>query len=182
MIICFFLCSLSFALFCCACDLECLFQFVNLGEFFFPFLFYCARICCGWKGVCLFACPFAYFLYKFSSHTYQSNSRPPTKQIQNKPFSNIDVHFSRHIAILMPMQSIAQCTHTHMCVHVMHVSDMKETILPCMHALAGWCCVNESEWNFRGHHNLSSIGWFVKSSRGNSFAFFSVFSYFVLHS
>lgn len=49
-----------------------------------------------------------FFFFKTFSLTFHANSRPPTKQIQNKPFSNIQMHIigPRHTAI-------AHCTLLH---------------------------------------------------------------------
>lgn len=79
------------------------FPFAKLRVFSFVFLRYrFPSFTLGFDGICwLF-----WFFFETSSLTYHANSRPPTKQIQIKPFSNIQMHtifFPPHCNA-MPMQ------------------------------------------------------------------------------
>lgn len=99
---------------------------------------------------------FDWVFFETFSLTWRANSRPPTKQIHIKPFSNIQMRIN-----IFPPQRIApgvQCNGTarpmSACnlVRTAHrVKDMTRSML------------YESEWNFRGQLNLPWRDRFIDS-------------------
>lgn len=81
----------------------------------FLFLLFVVFLRSHFASMELFGCV---VFFETTSLTYHANSRPPTKQIQIKPFSNIQMHiiFSRHIALhCMQRHSTAHQSTTYVC-------------------------------------------------------------------